>query len=198
MEKLLVRCGRVHHTKDAKWLEYDSQLMSKTCGFDEALKLAALNVDACMLQDGVDQKQFDEEHRATWTKHMTQWMRDGRKSGRKLSDDDSKPPMFAAVPMCVATLPFELLKDTGKLPTHELERINWFRLYYSIPLIAWERAPQVSYSGVAAPMFPPAFGRWVDDNHNRCTFWINYCCYERASNLKPLLSFLAEPCKSNV
>jgi len=161
--------------------------MSETCTFEQALKHAAL--DGLVWKKEQETK-GKEEHYKLWSREMKQWLESGRKSGRtSLPDELDQPiraPKFAAIPMIVATLPFDMLEDDKKTFTdRELEKINWFRLYYSLPNISWARGPETNYDG--PPYFPPAFEQWMDNNHNRCTWWLNYCAYERANNFSTSL-----------
>lgn len=173
----------VHFTKNQKWLDYDNKILTTDCeSFEMALDYAQIYKNK-KWHDGFEDyaKQI---HKENWIEETNKWIETGNKCGKNYS----KIPLFAGIAYCAALLPFEFVEDDNEIPTTELKFINWFRDYYSLPQIDWARAPKCLYSEQLFPLHPGAFEEWMNHNHNKSTWWINWCAYERKNNIDPFLN----------
>lgn len=166
---------------DPEWMQFDRMLLNETGSYYDAERYASLTgfIEYC---DHANDIELKKKHCDDWIMMTSKWMELEHRSG--------DPPLFVGVSMFVGLLPFNSMIDNDKFSPTELGYINWFRSYYDLELIKWKRAPQNDYRMEMYPLYPPAFEEWMNNNHNKSTWWINYCAYER---FKGMMSLLGNP-----
>lgn len=170
----------VHWKNNKRWLAYNDMILSTDCNtFNEALSYACIYDKIKWLPEKEDDGK--KLHIERWNDETIKWVKTSNGKYKKI-------PLFAAIPYCIATLPFEYLEDDLDLFSEkELGFLNWFRDYYDIDQICWKRAPKHKYSDELYPIHPGAFVEWMNENHDKSTWWINWCAYERQHNLPSFL-----------
>lgn len=173
----MTKLVRKNPKTDPDWLQFDRMILNEIGTYVDAERYAAL-AGFVIYGDNENETKLKQKHFDDWNMMTAKWM--------ELENREGNPPLFVGISMFIGLLPFNHMIDNNKFSSTELGFLNWFRSFYDIELIKRKNAPQNDYRTEMYPLHPGAFEEWMNLNHGKITWWINYCAYERFKGMMSL------------